>query len=191
MLVLIDNIPAAAVCCDPTQAAALMKDVAALLTDGWWPIIVKWFRVCAAPRAGPRVSTPCIRVHQTVSCTGPRLLPHIASVHAPLLATVQIQNFHWPHKLRILIKAIVCLFASIIIKTGTCIINFCIVHHRSLVQNICYVQNRDKYHNPRGHSKSSHIINPGSSDMEFQSIRTVICLVTTSDSSRLVPTSLT
>ena len=114
----------------------------------------------------------------------------VSTLRCWTLLTVQIQNFHWPHKLRILIKAIVCLFASIIIKTGTCIINFCIVH-RSLVQNICYVQNRDKYHNPRGHSKSSHIINPGSSDMEFQSIRTVICLVTTSDSSRLVPTSLT
>ena len=136
------------------------------------------------------------RVHQTVSCTGPQSAashcqcPRSAASWT-LLLTVQIQNFHWPHKLRILIKAIVCLFASIIIKTGTCIINFCIVHHRSLVQNICYVQNREKYHNPRGHSKSSHIINPGSSDMEFQSIRTVICLVTTSDSSRLVPTSLT
>ena len=136
---------------------------------------------------------PCIYPVSTRQCPAlvPSLLPHISSVHAPLLDTVQIQNFHWPHKLRILIKAIVCLFASIIIKTGTCIINFCIVHHRSLVQNICYVQNRDKYHNPRGPSKSSHIINPGSSDMEFQSIRTVICLVTTSDSSRLAPTSLT
>ena len=67
-----------------------------------------------------------------------------------------------------------------------------IILDRSPVQNICYVQNRDKYYNPSEHySKSSHIINPGSSDMGFQSIRTVICFVTTSDSSRMVPTSLT